>query len=83
MLELRQAGDSVKSLAETFKSKLKSELESLITISILIGSRFLRLSSYFLERRINEHQHSIQEKQKKLEKLKLLLKQLGTEHKCC
>jgi len=50
MLELRQSGESVKSLAETFK-----------------------------RRRINEHQHSIQEKQKKLDKIKTLLKLLETD----
>lgn len=47
MFELKQTGESIKSLSETFK-----------------------------KRRISEHQQSIQEKQKKLEKIKLLVKQL-------
>ena len=49
----------------------------IITIKNVIQRMKIKKMKKILGRRINEHQHSIQEKQKKLDKIKTLLKLLG------
>ena len=53
----------------------------IIAIKNVIQRMKIKKMKKILGRRINEHQHSIQEKQKKLDKIKTLLKLLG-EYLC-